>query len=168
MEKFPISYVILDIETSGLYPFDGDEILWVSAIKISEKSVVNEFFSFVKSDLRLSVLVTEITGVRNEMLISAPILVDVKSRLRKFISDSTLISHNSKFLDSFLIRNNDDEIFKSQVNLLDIARIIFPRKSCAVDNLLSNLGLKPVTNKSFANSVYNEYQIYEEIRRRMM
>jgi len=167
MNEFPLNYVMIDIETSGLHAKDGDQILWIAALKISNKCVVDEFFSFVKSTINLPKLVTEITGVTNNMLCNAPPLSKVKLKLKIFISDEILVSHNSAFVDSFLVGNKDDEIFNSKVNILNIARRIYPKKSCTAENLLKTFELQPIKNMYFSDQVYRYHQIYEAMRARL-
>lgn len=61
------TYVVFDIETSGLYiPFN--EIIEIGAVKIKNGFVIDEFAKLIKPKKKLFKQITDITHITNEML----------------------------------------------------------------------------------------------------
>ena len=76
------NYVVVDIETSGLFPGD-DRIIWISALKVVENNIVGQFFSYMRTGVQLSPEVLQIlTNVKQDLIDTAPYPMDV---LKDFI-----------------------------------------------------------------------------------
>lgn len=102
---FPESYCIIDIETTGLSP-SYDSIIEVSAIKVSSNNITDTFSSLVQpfsyTDRYIDEYITELTGITNEMLASAPKEKEVIPKFKDFIGSSILVGHNVHFDINFL------------------------------------------------------------------
>lgn len=102
---FPDSYCVIDIETTGLSPA-YDSIIEISAIKVCSGNIVDTFSSLVQpfstSDEYVDDFITELTGITNEMLSSAPKEKEVIPKFKEFIGSSILIGHNVHFDINFL------------------------------------------------------------------
>jgi len=99
----PHSYVIIDIETTGLYPA-RDAIIEIGAILVQGSSAVREFQTFLQPEpyRRLTPFITNLTGIRNEDLAQAPRFADILPEFRSFIGGYTLAGHNLNFDIDFL------------------------------------------------------------------
>ena len=69
--EFPQDYTVVDIETTGLSP-SRDEIIEISALKIRSGKIYNEFSQLIKPKAKIGSFITHLTGITNEMVISAP------------------------------------------------------------------------------------------------
>ena len=103
---FPASFSVIDIETTGLSPY-YDEIIELSAIKVIDGAVTDKFTSLVQpkpySDgIYIDSFITELTGITNEMLSSAPTLSSVLPDYLDFIGNDLLIGHNVNFDINFI------------------------------------------------------------------
>lgn len=102
---FPDSYCVIDIETTGLSP-SWDSIIEISALKVSSNSVIDTFSSLVQpfstTDHYVNEYITQLTGITNEMLSSAPKEKEVIPKFKNFIGSSVLIGHNVHFDINFL------------------------------------------------------------------
>lgn len=102
---FPDSYCVIDIETTGLSPA-YDNIIEVSAVKVTAGNVIETFSSLVQpfstTDEYVDDFITELTGITNEMLSSAPKEEDVIPKFKDFIGSSILVGHNINFDINFL------------------------------------------------------------------
>lgn len=67
---FPTTYVVVDIETTGLSHV-YDEIIEISAIRYEENQEKNKYVSLVKPSFEIDEYITELTGITNEMLADA-------------------------------------------------------------------------------------------------
>lgn len=98
---FDDSYVIVDLETTGLSPKNG-EIIEIGALKVVDNKVVDKMDIFVRPSRPLSYFTTNLTGITNEMVSEG---LDIKTALNVFdeFSDGMrLMAHNAKFDMSFL------------------------------------------------------------------
>lgn len=95
-------YVALDIETTGLSPSIGDRVIEIGAVAIEERTVVAEFESLIYVKKRVPLLVQQIHGITNEMLIGKPEPEEVFPWFQEFIGNSILVAHNASFDIAFL------------------------------------------------------------------
>ena len=92
MEK----YVVLDIETTGLYFEAWDEPIEVCAIKYeNDKETI--FHKYMKPYKKLPVKVEQLTKITNKFLEDKPSKYKVLPELREFIGDAPVICHNVSF-----------------------------------------------------------------------
>lgn len=95
-------HVVLDVETTGLSPGNGDRVIEVGAVAIEGRIAVAEFHSLVFVRKPIPTLVQQIHGITNEMLIGNPEPEEVFPRFREFIGNSLLVAHNAQFDIGFL------------------------------------------------------------------
>mgnify|MGYP004507461039 CR=1 FL=1 len=101
---FPSSYVVIDIETTGLDP-SRDKIIEIGAIKVVDGVEMDAFSSLINPDVAIDDFITNLTGITNEMLCNAPGLKSVLCDFSDFIEDSILVGHNINFDVNFLYDN---------------------------------------------------------------
>lgn len=100
-------YTVIDIETTGLSP-RWDAILELSALKVENNIIVDEFSELVKPDFSIPDFITELTGISNEMVKNSKKIDDVLPRFLKFISSDLIIGHNVNFDINFIYDNSLD------------------------------------------------------------
>ena len=97
------SFVIFDLETTGLRPEDGHEILEIGAEKLVEREVVDRFHVFVKPERPIPEESTKIHGITEEMVATeGRDLREALPAFLKFIEGSILVGHNVAFDLGFL------------------------------------------------------------------
>ncbi len=90
------TYVAFDLETTGLNA-ENDNIIEIGALKVREGKVVERFMEFLKPDEPISPMITNITGITNEMVKDAK---DTKTVIHDFVNfceDRVLVGHNIMF-----------------------------------------------------------------------
>ena len=95
-------YVVVDLETTGLDPYSGCEIIEIGITEIKDNEIVRNYSRLVKPEASVPPLITEITGITNEMVENEEGIETVLPRFRKFLGDRTMIAHNAKFDLKFL------------------------------------------------------------------
>ncbi|MGL5694229.1 MAG: 3'-5' exonuclease [Peptostreptococcaceae bacterium] len=95
-------YVVVDLETTGLDPYKGCEIIEIGITEIINNNIVKNYSRFVKPKNKIPVFITDITNISNEMVKNEDGIEDVLPRFRKYIGDRTIIAHNAKFDLKFL------------------------------------------------------------------
>lgn len=130
---FPSEYVVLDIETTGLYP-GYDSIIEIAALKISNDEVIGKFSSLVnEGNVYIDEFTTKLTGITQDMVDSAPDIGPILTELCEFVGDSIIIGQNISFDINFLydyILRNSNHYFKNEhVNIARIYRKLYPDES---------------------------------------
>lgn len=90
------NYVAFDLETTGL-DVEKDSIIEIGALKVVDGKVCDRFMEFVKPEKNISPLITEITGITNEMVAQARNTQDIIRDFVQFCEDFTLVGHNISF-----------------------------------------------------------------------
>ena len=159
------NYIVLDVETNGLYPENGARVISITALKVLDGIIADKYFSLLKSDALIQNDVAELTGISNKLLKSAPIGSIVLPSILSFISGLPTISHNAEFVEKFLekeLRDLNLDGFLEYNCTLEAARNLFPGQKCSIDALMKKLELKETQNDDVINSdVHNVFQIYE-------
>lgn len=90
--------VIFDVETTGMRPDAGHEIVEIAAQKVLGDRVLDEFYSLVKASRPLDEEVTRIHGITDTLLAAEGKKADVVfPAFLAFIGESTLVGHNVAF-----------------------------------------------------------------------
>jgi DNA polymerase-3 subunit epsilon len=95
--------VVLDFETTGLSPANGDRITEVAALRLEGARVVDRYVSLVNAGVRIPAFITALTGISNEMIADAPPAAGVVRALVDFIGTDTVVAHNASFDRGFLV-----------------------------------------------------------------
>ena len=98
---FDATFVVVDLETSGLDPTASD-ITEIGAVKICGGEIVGEFASFIRIETPLPARITAITGITDAMLATAPTIEAVLPQFLSFAATHPLIAHNVPFDVGFL------------------------------------------------------------------
>lgn len=98
------TFIVFDIETTGGNP-EKNGITEISALKVSNFEVTDEFYSLVNPKIPIPPIVRRMTGINNNMLKNSPTIDQVMPDFVDFIGEHTLVSHNTigdmKFLQYF-------------------------------------------------------------------
>lgn len=95
------SYVCFDLETTGLDPL-YNEIIEIGALKVRDEKVAERFMEFIHPQEEISQMITNLTGITNEMVANARPADAVISDFLEFCEDDVLIGHNVGFDYSFM------------------------------------------------------------------
>jgi DNA polymerase-3 subunit epsilon len=120
---FPNNFIVIDVETTGL-DSQYDEIIELSAIRMSDNSIVNRFSSLVKPNNPIDEFISDLTGITNEMVRYAPKIEDILLKFKEFLQDDLLVGHNVNF-DINFIYDNLQECYDEYLNnnFIDTMRI---------------------------------------------
>ncbi|MCR2107322.1 3'-5' exonuclease [Campylobacter upsaliensis] len=113
-------FCIVDIESTG--GINSGQILEIGAVKIQNHKELDRFESFVKVD-EIPLNITELTGIKLNMVKDAPNLTRVLEAFRLFLNDSVFVAHNVKFDYNFISKSLYECGFG----------ILLNRKICTID-----------------------------------
>jgi DNA polymerase III subunit epsilon len=94
--------VVLDFETSGLSPDNGDRAIEVGAVLVQDNCITDRFQSLMNPGMRVSGFIEEYTGITNKMLSGAPPAAEVMRQFAGFMGRHHLVAHNASFDRRFL------------------------------------------------------------------
>ena len=124
-----MEWVIIDLETTGV-DHRNDQIIEIGAVLINEKGRTEEFQTLVNPGISLPYVITELTGITDEMLEGQPSIDDVIPDLLDFMGDAIPIAHNASFEAGFLRRYLGLEN-EEWLDTIILAKIAFPTgQSC--------------------------------------
>jgi DNA polymerase III epsilon subunit family exonuclease len=99
------TFAVLDLETSGGSPRLGAGITEIGVVKVRGGEILGTFQSFVDPGHALPAFITQLTGISDHMLLSAPFIDEVLPTLFDFLGsadETVVVAHNSPFDLSFL------------------------------------------------------------------
>ena len=94
--------IVLDFETTGLSPDQGDRAIEIGAVKLEKGRIVDTYQCLMNPGKRISVFIENYTGITNAMLKKAPPCEEVMAEFSDFIGDGNLVAHNAAFDQRFL------------------------------------------------------------------
>jgi len=102
MAKYPTSYAVIDIETTGLAP-EKNEIIEIGAVKITEHEVIDTFAVLVACQSVIPPNIERLTGITGQLIEKEgqEPMAALKSFI-EFIGVYPLIAHNISFDMGFL------------------------------------------------------------------
>lgn len=96
------TFVVLDIETTGVHYTEGDKITEVGAVKIVDGKIVDKFQTLVNPGVKISQEITNLTGIDDEMVKDAPPFEKVIPDLFKYVDGAYIVAHNIEFDYKFI------------------------------------------------------------------
>lgn len=122
------SFVVVDIETTGLNPAT-ERIIEIGAVRVREDKIEQEFDVLINPGRSLSSFIVELTGITDEMLEGAPDIREGLERFLDFAGEDILMGHHISFDYSFLkknIVNTGGSFERKGIDTLKIARVALP------------------------------------------
>lgn len=102
VKEFQDTYVVVDIETTGLSPMSC-EIIEIGAIKVLRNEIIERFQVLLKPSAPISSFITKLTGITNEMVEADGLdPIDAFAQFLAFTGDSIILGHNVSFDLGFL------------------------------------------------------------------
>lgn len=96
------TFVVFDLETTGLSALMGDTIIEIGAVKINNGKIIDRFDELINPKRLLSDEIVRITGINNEMLKDKRNEEAVLKDFMKWVGDLPMVAHNAKFDISFI------------------------------------------------------------------
>lgn len=121
---------VIDFETTGLSPAQGDRATEIAAVILENGKVVDRYQSLMNAGVRIPSFIEGLTGISNAMIREAPPVGMVMREVSDFVGDYPLVAHNAsfdcKFWDAELERINLQRRQEFLCSLL-LARRLMPQ-----------------------------------------
>jgi DNA polymerase-3 subunit epsilon len=122
--------VILDFETTGLKPEQGDRITEVGLVRVEEGRITDRYQSLVNCGVRIPAFITSYTGISQRMVDEAPPVADVMREVTAFIGESSVVAHSATFDHRFFVREcrlqRMSRIIEPFICSMRLARRVYP------------------------------------------
>ena len=137
-------YSIVDIETTG-NGYRGQRITEISIFVFDGKKIVNEFTSLVNPEQNIPAFITNLTGITDAMVRTAPKFYEIAKTIEEITHDTVFVAHNVNF-DYNIIKQEFKDLgfdFKRQkLCTVRLSRKIIPGlKSYSLGNICSVEGI---------------------------
>ena len=133
--------IVLDTETTGLSPEDGDRIVDIGCVElIDHVPTGNTYQVYINPQREMNSEAVRITGLTDDFLSNKPIFSEIADDFLDFIGDSSLVIHNAAFDIHFLnseLGRLGKPLFdlNDAVDTLDMAHKKFPGAPANLDAL---------------------------------
>ena len=118
------NYTCVDLETTSGNPQWG-RIIEIGALKVRNGEVVDTFNELVNPEITVPDIITDLTGISNDMVSDKEVISEILPRFIEFAEDDVLLGHNLRFDFSFLKQNATElklPFEKKGIDTLYIAR----------------------------------------------
>ncbi len=159
------NYVFFDLETTGLSPYN-DEIIQISAIKVSDSHIIGNFNQYVNPNRSISATITKLTGISNATVANSPKIGSVLFEFDHFIDNYILVAHNAanfdiKFIDEAYKRIFGKTLANNYIDTLQISRAVFPdMPNHKLKTLVEEFGLNANNTHNAMDDANCVYQLF--------
>ena len=94
---------VIDFETTGISPGQGDRATEIAIVLLQHGRVVDRFQSLMNAGVRVPAFITQLTGITNAMVASAPPAAQVMREASRFVGAAPMVAHNAAFDRKFWV-----------------------------------------------------------------
>lgn len=88
---------VIDFETTGLSPAQGDRATEIAAVILENGKVVDRYQSLMNAGVRIPSFIETLTGISDAMIRAAPPAAKVMQEVSDFVGTYPLVAHNASF-----------------------------------------------------------------------
>lgn len=129
MELNEATYVVFDVETTGLSAVNND-LIQIAASKMYKGNIIEQFDEFIDPGHPLSAFTTELTGITDNHVKGSKPILQVLQEFQDFCKDTVLVAHNATFDVGFMNANYErhglPRITQPVIDTLEFARNLYP------------------------------------------
>ena len=148
-----LTYVAFDLETTGLRPADGDQVVAIAGVRIVNGRILTTetFERLVNPGQPIPEASIRFHGITDEMVRDTPPFAVVLPAFHLFAADAVLVAHNAAFDITFLHRAAEGALRFDQpvVDTLLLSAHLYPAETDhSLDAIAARLGLDVVQRHS--------------------
>lgn len=126
-----LSYVVVDVETTGTSAMFGDRITEVAAVVVRDGAIAEAFETLVNPQRPIPHFVTALTHISWDMVKDAPTFEQVAPRLMSVLAGHVFTAHNAKFdwrfVSTEILRATGNRIQGRQLCTVKLAKKLLPQ-----------------------------------------
>lgn len=147
IELSNLDFVIFDLETTGLYAEEGDEIIEIGAVRVSSLEIQEKTFqSLVNPGRSIPEAASAVHGIRDKDVAEAPRIEAILPDFLKFCGSSIWVAQNARFDLSFVLKTMKKMglVFRQSFvcDTIGISKILFPYETRHnLDVMMARMGI---------------------------
>lgn len=126
-------FLVVDFETTGNKPKDGDKIIQIGAVLIEQGEITAQFSTLVNPGIPIPVFIQQLTQINDEMVKDAPTIEEIMPKLLPLLEGAVFVAHNVFFDLSFLQFALADcgylPFSGSLIDTVELSRLLLPNQS---------------------------------------
>lgn len=123
-------FVVVDIETTGHSPKNGDRMIQFAAVVLENKKIIDTFTTYINPEIPIPPFITELTGIDNNVVMNAPMFSEVAEKIITLLDGACFVAHNVqfdlKFLQETLEVHHYPELHIPIIDTVEMTRILMP------------------------------------------
>jgi ATP-dependent DNA helicase DinG len=123
-------FVVIDLETTGNSPKNGDRIIQIGVVVVENKQIVERFSSFINPERNIPAFIQQLTGINEAMIEGAPRFADLAPKVTELLENAYFVAHNVSFDFSFLqeeLKMAGVPLFSGpKIDTVELSRILIP------------------------------------------
>lgn len=134
-------FVVFDIETTGISPVNS-KIIEIGAVKVENGTIIDRFSSFVNPEVPIPLHIEQLTGINDEMVLSAPLIEQVLPSFLSFCKGCVMVAHNAEFDMGFIKEKANRQAIALDVTYVDtmgISRFLLGQSKHTLDAVAKTL-----------------------------
>lgn len=92
-----MSYVVVDVETTGTRPYAGDRITEIAAVVVNRGEIVEVFETLVNPERPIPHFISVLTNITWDMVRDAPVFAKIAPDVARVIEGNVFVAHNAAF-----------------------------------------------------------------------
>lgn len=149
-------FVAIDLETTGLSPYDN-KIIEVGAVKYRDGKPVDKLNTLINPGIHIPERITEITGIDDDMVSKAPHIDDELDRIMEFIGNDVILGHNVIFDYTFIagaLAGHSIEYSAEAIDTLKFAKKVLPaNESKRLEHLCEMFDMVTVHHRAYEDAM---------------
>jgi DNA polymerase-3 subunit epsilon len=142
-----LSYVVVDVETTGTSPWSGDRITEIACIVVRDGVVAERFETLVNPERSIPPMITNLTQINWEMVKDAPRFRDICGDVVRALSGHVFVAHNAdfdwRFVSSEVQRASGQRLSGRRLCTVRLARRVLPQlRSRRLDSVANYYGVE--------------------------
>ncbi len=123
-------YAVVDIETTGPSFKEGDKIIQIGLVQLSDQGIEAEYSWDVQPGQKIPPRIVDLTGITDRQLAQAPTLREIADDFLDKLGDRILVAHNINFDYKFLSRSLEKlgypPLSNEGIDTVELIRLLYP------------------------------------------
>ncbi|MBQ7643361.1 MAG: 3'-5' exoribonuclease, partial [Clostridia bacterium] len=123
------TFVVVDLETTGVSYLGGDKITEIGAVKITDGKIVSKFTTLIDPHIPISQRITDLTGIDDALVAGKPTFEEVLPDFYKYCHGATIIAHNIDFdynFIKFMSKDTGYEFTNESIDTVALSKAVVP------------------------------------------
>lgn len=126
-----VSWVVVDVETTGGRPWGEDRITEVAAVVVRDGGIAERFETLVNPQRPIPPFISRLTNISWQMVRDKPVFRDVCEQLLRVLQGNVFVAHNARFDWAFICaeveRATGERLEGEQLCTVRLARKLLPQ-----------------------------------------